>query len=187
MSSVSGSDSDDADPIRIVPSDVDSSSGSEGTAYVWYDSDSATDLNEQYDREYERPQDMWYPTVWFVNPRHRMTAQDRVRSREAGFDELYLASQPTTPREFRMRMRMFAIRVCRCDERRFPGNGDNLFWLYNYHEWFGDFVHLRNHEYLQVERNYQRTMLSFCRWKVLLHLSLRSYEFLFYQQHAILD
>lgn len=181
----SGSDDTVSFNVQV---DLDDSDESSFSRYPWYDSDSSTELYAQYDREYERPQDMWYPDFWVVNPRHRMNALDRLRSRLAfGEEEPYLVAQPTTPRELRMRMRMFAIKICRCNERRFPGNGDNLFWLCHYHDWFGDWVHLQLHEYLHNEANYHRTMLSFVRWKVLLGIELRSYEFLFYRTNAITD
>lgn len=180
------SDSDDT-VVWDVVADVDNSDVSDVGRFHWYDSDSSTEMDAQYNREYERPQDMWYPSIWYVNPRHRMNALDRHRSMLIGADEPYLASQPTTPRELRMRMRTFAIKICQCDERRFPGNGDNLFWLCHYHDWFGDFLHVRRHPYLRTETNYHRTMLSFVRWKVLLRIELRSYEYLFYRLNAITD
>ena len=133
---------------------------------IFFDEESDTESDEQWHRCYNEEPLMWYPEVFWHVPYHIHPIRDD--------------DHPRTPREFNMGLRQKALTLSRCSSLQFPGSKENMFWWGRYHDWFGDWLHLRSIEYLIVEENYHRTMVSFLKWKVRFGIDFKSYEYLYY-------
>ena len=137
---------------------------------IWNDPNDELCYELQYERELNRPAEMWYPRVWYINP-----------------NNIFEVDEPDTPKEFRMCMRQRALSLCYCAADDFPAAGgyEDFFWISQYHDWFGDWLHLRHHPYLHCDDNYHRTMRNFVIYKIDNDIPLKSYEYLYYHHNGM--